>query len=239
LVIAHRGDTRDHLENTLPAIESAVKLGVDGIEVDLQLTRDERVVLFHDDDLKRLAQREGTIQDFSLAELQKIPLINRGSIPTLEDLLDLAGKHCLLNLEIKTLPHCYAPGDGRLEKKIAECLHRFSLDESILMSSFHPLPLWRMKRLSPHLKRGVLFEDHYGIHRMLMGWTSPFSINAPFARATKEFVRSAHDAKRRVLVWTVNNEDDISRCLEDGVDGIITDEPRRLKIILERTRGQR
>lgn len=239
LVIAHRGDTKDHLENTLPAIASALKLGVDGIEVDLQLTRDERVVVFHDDDLKRLAGREGTVQDFTWSVLKKIPLLKGGFIPTLEDLLDLAGDRCLLNLEIKTLPHWYAPGDGRLEAKIAEILRNFSLSETILMSCFHPLPLWRMRGLAPHLKRGVLFEKHYPLHRAALPFTSPFSLHPPLARVTTAFVRSAHDAKRRVLVWTVNAEDDMNRCLETGVDGIITDEPRRLKILIERTRGQR
>ncbi len=237
LVIAHRGDTKADLENTLPAIESALKLGVDGVEVDLQLTRDGHVVLFHDDDLPRLAGREGTIGGLTLPECKALRLTGNGTVPTLEELLDLAKDRCLLNLEIKTHPHGWTPGDGRLERKIAEILARFSLAETILMSSFHPLPLWRMRRLAPHLKRGVLFESKYWVHRMAMPFTSPFSIHAPLARATEAIVKAAHDAGRRFLVWTVNTEDDMKHCLEAGVDGIITDEPRRLKTLLQRPSG--
>lgn len=234
LIIAHRGDTKAGLENTLPAIESALQSGVDGVEVDLQLTRDGRVVLFHDDGLRRLAGRDGTIGDLTLAECRALKLTGNSSIPTLEELLDLTRDRCLLNLEIKTRPHWWAPGDGRLEATIADTLGKFSMAESILISSFHPLPLWRMRRMAPHLKRGVLFESKYWVHRMALPFTAPFSIHAPLAQVTEAFVKAAHDAGRRFLVWTVNAEDDMKRCLEAGVDGIITDEPRRLKAHLQK-----
>src|SRR5262245_36503806 len=112
LIIAHRGDTHAALENTMTAFESALTLGVDGIEMDLQLSRDGRVVVFHDDDLLRLAGRPGSIEDFTLAELERIPLSNGGRIPTLEDVLDLIRDRCLLNLEIKTKPRWHAFGSG-------------------------------------------------------------------------------------------------------------------------------
>src|SRR5262245_45207319 len=99
LVIAHRGDTHAALENTMPAFESALKLGVDGIEMDLQLSRDGRVVVFHDDDLERLAGRPGSVSELNWTELENIPLASGGRIPTLETLLDLARDRCLLNLE--------------------------------------------------------------------------------------------------------------------------------------------
>jgi glycerophosphoryl diester phosphodiesterase len=228
LVIAHRGDTKGPLENTMPAFESALKLGVDGIELDLQLSRDGHVVAFHDDDLRRLAGREGGVGDFTLEELRGIPLKDGTKIPTLAEILDLVRDRCLLNLEIKTKPHWYSFGSGKLEEAITRALKARGLGETILMSSFHPLPLWRMRLLAPALKRGVLFEKHYALHRMAMPFTAPFSVNAPLDHTTQALVKAAHDAGRRFLVWTVNAENDMKRCLEIGVDGIITDEPRRL-----------
>jgi len=212
----------------MPAFEAALKLGADGIECDLQLSRDGRVVIFHDDDLKRLAGRDGEIRRFTLTQLQDIVLSDDGRIPALEDLLDLARDSCLLNIEIKTKPHWHAFGAGLLEKAVAETLKKFRLDETILVSSFHPMPLWRMRLLAPHLRRGVLFESKYWLHRIPMPFTAPFSIHPPMPYATESFIRAAHDAGRRVLVWTVNAENDIKRCLENGVDGIITDEPRKV-----------
>lgn len=237
LCIAHRGDTQIGVENTLPAIESALKLGVDGIEVDLQITRDGRVILFHDDDLRRLADRPQSIGDLDLADIRSVRLQKEGTIPSLEELLDLVRDRCLLNLEVKTKPHWYTPGDGRLEAATALALRKFGLEESILISSFHPFPLWRMRRQNPRLKRGVLFEHAYGAHRLVMPLTAPFSINAPLMRTTAALVKAVHDAKRRFLVWTVNDENDMKRCLEIGVDGIITDEARRLKELLQRPSG--
>jgi glycerophosphoryl diester phosphodiesterase len=228
LVIAHRGDTHAALENTMPAFESALRLGVDGIECDLQLSRDGRVVVFHDDDFTRLAGRPGRVDQLDFEELRKMPLSKDGRIPALEDLLELARDRCLLNLEIKTKPRWHAFGSGRLEKAVVEALKKFGLSESIVISSFHPMPLFRMRRLAPHLKRGVLFESKYWLHRMAMPMTAPSSIHPPLKFATTALIRSAHDAGRRVLVWTVNADDDIKKCLVMGVDGIITDEPRKL-----------
>ncbi|HEX5036696.1 MAG TPA: glycerophosphodiester phosphodiesterase family protein [bacterium] len=239
MIIAHRGDTHAGLENTMPAFESALKLGIDGIECDLQLSRDGRVVVFHDDDFSRLADREGKLGHFTFDELSKIRLAKDGRIPALEDLLELVRDRCLLNLEIKTKPRWHAFGSGRLERAVVDALKKFGLGDSIVVSSFHPMPLFRMRRLAPHLKRGVLFESKYWLHRMAIPLTAPSSLHPPLKFATPSLIHSAHDAGRRVLVWTVNAEDDMKKLWESGVDGIITDEPRRLQAILQGTSGQR
>jgi glycerophosphoryl diester phosphodiesterase len=86
-----------------------------------------------------------------------------------------------------------------------------------------------MRLLAPEVRRGVLFESSYWIHRMLFPFTRPASLNVPVAHATEALVRAAHEAGRRILVWTVNDENDMKQCLEIGIDGIITDEPQRLQ----------
>lgn len=234
LAIAHRGDTKAGVENTLPAVESALKMGVDGVEVDLQLTRDGRVVLFHDDNLLRLGSVDAAIGKKTLAELKTLALSDsrshQGTIPTLEDLLDLVRDRVLLNLEIKR----HWSFSAALEQRTVSLLREFRLRDSILVSSFYPLTLFRMRRLAPEIARGYLFEKYFWIHRGIIPWVRPFSMNSPRSYATKNFVESHHRAGRRVFVWTVNDEDDMRVCMESGVEGIITDEPRRLLTLLNR-----
>lgn len=234
LVIAHRGDTKTAVENTLPAIESALKMGVDGVEVDLRLTADGRVVLFHDDDLLRLASMSGTVEEKRFAELRALSLSDarshQGTIPTLDDLLDLVRDRALLNLEIKGRWSFSAA----LERQTTSLLRQFRLRDSVLVSSFHPLALFRMRRLAPEIARGYLFEKYLWIHRILIPWVRPFSMNVPGSYATKNFVEAHHCAGRRVFVWTVNDEDDMKTYMGSGVDGIITDEPQGLLTLLNR-----
>lgn len=233
LTIAHRGDTKTGVENTLPAIESALKMGVDGIEVDLRLTRDGHVVLFHDDDLCRLGSISGSVEEKTLEELKEIQLSAgrsiRGTIPTLEHLLDLVKDQVLLNLEIKVR----SSFSWALEREIVSTLRNFRLGESVLLSSFHPLALCRIRRLGPEFARGYLFEDKLWLHRIFLPWTSPFSLNPPLSHTTETVVKAQHRRGRRVFVWTVNDEDDMKRCMDAGVDGLITDEPRRLLTLLQ------
>ncbi len=226
-IIAHRGDTETSLENTLPAFASALSLKVDGIELDVRLTSDGRIVAFHDDDLKRLAGLPQKIETSPWDTLKKIPLQHPSgefSIPLLSDVLDLAKDKVMLNIEIKTQRHWISP----MERPLLKLLREFKLSDSILISSFHPIALHRMKSLAPNLARGYLFEKTSWLQRRMVSWVAPKTLNAPLAYASQVAVNQAHKDGLGFLVWTVNSEDDMKRCIDFGVDGIITDEPRRL-----------
>lgn len=230
LVIAHRGDTTKALENTLPAMEAALKLGVDGIETDLRLTRDGEVVLFHDDDFQRLAGRKGSVETSTLAELRALRLRDGSSIPTLVELLELAAKKLLLNLEIKGFSWIHPT----LEKRTLEILQKFGLKESILLSSFHPLTLWRLRRLAPEFKRGYLFEDTWlgkTSFSTLSSVIDPFSIHPPRTVVTEEFAKKY---SQPIFVWTVNEEDAMEKFIRLKIHGLITDQPERLLRLLNR-----
>ncbi len=230
LVIAHRGDTHKHLENTLPAFASALKLGVDGVELDLQLTRDGVIVVFHDEDLRRLAERPEKIGHTGFSDLKKVKLKGGASIPTLDDLLDLVGDKLLLNLELKT-SHYF---QGGLEEAVAKRLKTYKHKDRIILSSFNPLALIRLKVLCPKIRRGYLFENKFFLHRFLLPIPKCYSLHAPFAHASRKKVEETHERGKKFFVWTVNDEGAMNRCLNMGVDGIITDKPRLLQKLLKR-----
>lgn len=229
-MIAHRGDTKAALENTLPAFEAALKLGVDGIELDLQLSKDGEVVVFHDEDLQRLAGRPEKISKMTLREIQNVRLKNSDArIPTLSELLDLVKDRGLLNLELKAVRFC----SSTLEEKTARWVEAFNLSESILISSFYTHALWRLKKIAPYLNRGYLFEKYSRWHRGLIPLIEPFSVNAPLSGASQEFIDAMHQSSWKVFVWTVNHENDMKRLIQGGIDGMITDDPRKLISLLK------
>lgn len=229
LVIAHRGDTKTATENTLPAVESALRMGVDGVEVDLQITQDQNVVVFHDQDLSRLAGIKKKIKNCSWKELQEISLKDGSKIPTLEDLLDFVQGRLLINLELKVFSGYLPSYEGQLVKRVGEILKNYPHKETLLFSSFHPFVLRRIQQLLPTIKTGYLFDRYSLLHRFLISKINPFSIHPSLSYFFKDPLQKP---KRRTFVWTVNNEDDMKMCIEQGANGLITDEARKLLALL-------
>ncbi len=231
LVIAHRGNTEKHLENTLPAFDAALKSKVDGVELDLQLTLDGTIVVFHDRNLKRLAGVSKNLESLTYPELKKIKLQKKYIIPTLDDFFDLVGNKFLINLELKS--HHYLNGD--LEVALAKKLKNYKYSENLILSSFNPLSLLRMKVLCPKIKRGYLFEDKFYLHyHLLLPVPKCYSLHSPLKEMSAEKVLSTHKRGKKFFVWTVNHENDMRACIEAGVDGIITDQPSLLQKILNK-----
>ncbi|MBI2500010.1 MAG: hypothetical protein HYW02_00735, partial [Deltaproteobacteria bacterium] len=184
------------------------------------------LIIFHDKTLKRLADRDDNIEELTSSSIRQIDL--QGShLPTLEELLDLVQDKLLLNLEIKTVRY----RSSVVEKKLLATLRAFGLGSSILVSAFHPLPLYRLSHLAPELKRGYLCWNRYlrTRHRLLVEKkVGPSSLNIALEDATQKTVRSGQARGRRIFVWTVNEPDDMNRMVSWGVDGVFSDRPDRL-----------
>ena len=236
LVIAHRGYTQNQTENTLEAVEAAMRLGADGVEVDLRLSADGELVVFHDDTLQRPADCRESVEAMTLSDLKQVLLRGKNHLPTLKELLDLVRDKILLNLEIKTVRYF----SQAVERRLLETLKSFGLGPSILISSFHPLPLIRLRRLAPQLKRGYLVDTSYFKTRprkIFSRWIAPFSLNPSRKMMSSELVQKTHAAGQQIFVWTVNGED-VKKALSLELDGIFTDEPDKLLDALGRPRHQ-
>jgi glycerophosphoryl diester phosphodiesterase len=155
--IAHRGyhdASNGRIENTLQAVRAAIEHRF-AIEVDLQLTKDGAVVVFHDETVDRLMQAEGRVDSFTLAELQAIPFKNGDDrVPTLAELFSTVAGKVPLVLELKS----EFKGDRRLEHAVAPILGAYG-GPAVLMS-FDPESMAAMKRLLPHIPRGIV-ADRY------------------------------------------------------------------------------
>jgi len=158
---AHRGCSQVCPENTLCAFEKAASIkGLTGIELDIQMTRDGHIVVFHDERVERVTNGIGELRYFTLAELKKLT-IDGGSgrkeqIPEIEDVLSLLEDKLRgglkLNIELKNSIVSY---EG-MEKKIIDLIHVRNLQDYILYSSFSAMSIERLKRLDPKAETGIL-----------------------------------------------------------------------------------
>lgn len=236
-VWAHRGATEHAPENTIAAFHAAIELGVAGIELDVQRTRDGVLVVIHDEQVERTSNGHGKVANLTFDELRAFDFSHghrshRGiRIPTLQEVLDLvAPTDVLLNVELKNGIELY-PG---MNLEVAELAERCGLADRLLYSSFNHYSLAELRgRVAPS-QLGLLYSDglyepwHYA-KRFGAGAIHP-NVLIPLNDAG--LVHHCHDAGIAVNVWTVNEEPDIALLAGLGVDAIITDAPERARQII-------
>ena len=232
LRIAHRGASGTTPELTRAAFLRALELGVDMIELDVQLTKDGYLVVIHDHDLKRTTGDSGRVRERTLAEIKQLdagswfdPRFKGESILSLEEVIEVVGRRAMLNVEIKS-----PPGDwsSTALKTVAVLTHAGLLGTTVI-SSFEMQALQKVRELSPAARLGVLwhqpdFDDAWTWARELAAWSFH-----PWSKVLAEDgVAEAHRRGLRVLTWTVNDPEEIEQMVGFGVDGIISDFPERL-----------
>jgi glycerophosphoryl diester phosphodiesterase len=246
LIIAHRGGATEFTENTIPAFQRAIRIGADGIETDLRITRDGVVVIYHDDEYGRVegvGRRKPAqpISEMSYAELTARTLApvgeDRGGsrVPTLDALLHEV-KSGLLNIELKGGPHL----DRLTEQTISSLKGYSGLDRVVLESP--DLATARKFRLAlgPQLKlhlnpgydRSASYEE--SLKRVLA--FRPHSISVSYRRANFEIIDQAHQAGVEVWVWTVDSPEIAQALALLGADAIKTDRPTLLLDLFRRRR---
>ena len=254
LVIAHRGASDEEPEHTLRAYRRAFRHGADGVECDVRLTADHHLVCVHDRRVERTSNGAGVVSALELARLEQMDWASwkiadrpgdtewpeadpeRGHLLTLRRLLDtLVDTH----QEVVTLIETKHPTrhGSDVEKTLVQVLRSFDLADGdrpgrphVRMMSFSLRALQRAQRLAPNLPLVYLVDA--ALPKLTWDGTLPKGIDAigldvrmlrkrKAAKGIKAFRRRGHD----VYVWTVDRDDDVDRCLELGVDVIITNRP--------------
>ncbi len=240
LNIAHQGANELAPANTLPAFLKAAELGADGVELDAHLSADGVVVVLHDFTVDRTTDGSGRVTELPLAALKELdagswfdPAFAGERIPTLEEVFAAVGDRLLIDVELKVLPR---QNDG-LEAAVVRLVERHGLADRVLLSSFNPLALRRVRRLAPHLPIGFLYRATplFRLARFLawlMRGLRPefFNLHGPLVRPAD--VRRAHARGQRLIAWTVDEPERMRELVAWGVDGIITNRPDRLQEVL-------
>lgn len=207
-------------ENTLASFQLALDMGCPWLELDVYAVEGELVVI-HDDTLERTTNGRGNVMDKSFAELRALDAGDGQLIPTLTEVIELVNRRAVINIELKG-PGTAAPVSRLLDDR---CARGWSPDDFLISSFKHD----ELALASPAYRRGALFgrrsrADPVAAARRLDAW----SINLDLAMVTREIVDRAHAAGFKLLVYTVNEPDDIDRMRALGVDGIFTNFPDRV-----------
>lgn len=243
LNIGHRGAAGEAPENTLPAFELALAQGADGIEFDVQLSRDGVPVVIHDPTLDRTTPGSGRVCEHNISALRRLDAGSwfntrhpararsryKGSkIPLLLEVLEwVRDKQCLAFLEIKEGGDVY-PG---IEAKILDAIDRAGIMPLITVISFNLPTLRRLRRMDSRIALGIDYT------RPVLAVRRARSIGAKtllphWAFASWRLLSRAHRAGIQILVWDLDQPRWMRRKISDGVDGIVTDYPARLAEVL-------
>ncbi|PCF41202.1 glycerophosphoryl diester phosphodiesterase membrane domain-containing protein [Staphylococcus delphini] len=220
-IIAHRGFVKKGVENSRESLKAAGDLKVDYVELDVVMTQDQQFVVIHDNELKRLTGQEGTVQDMTLSELQKLTLHQgdwTSKIMTLDEAVQQA-KRQQTQLLIELKPYGKEPANyiDLLLKKVNQ-LHIGQHGK--LMSLDYEL-ISQIKKRTDAIECGYVIPFQIGD---LPQTNLDFYLIEDFSY-TPNLVTQAHHMHKQLYVWTINGENDIVKYLNTPVDGIITDDP--------------
>ncbi|GAB6100581.1 glycerophosphodiester phosphodiesterase [Halanaerocella petrolearia] len=232
LKIGHRGAAALAPENTLVSFRKAINLGVDMIELDIQLTKDQELVVFHDHDLNRIAGVDVQIKELTLAELKKFDIgswfskeFKNEKIPTLQEVIQLVNGQVKLNIELKP----------RVDKKqiliqnLVTILEKEDFKEEVIISSFNHSLLKYLKEIDSSLKTAILIVALPVNPVKVIDEASADGIHPNYLVVNKELIDKIQEEGYFLNTWTVNDESQINQLEEMDVDGIITDDPDLFK----------
>ncbi len=223
LIIGHRGAAGTHPENTLASIAAAIAAGADWVEIDIRAIDGELVVL-HDERLERTTNGQGSVYDLTVDELRRLDAGDGERIPLLREVFALIAARCGLNIEIKQTD--LVPELAALLRKVLHALPAWR--GKIMVSSFLREPMQEFAARKPAGVELAALSDHDSAatlgFALALGATA---LNVSLAELSDSVVTMAHERDLRLLVYTVNETDDMARCRRLGVDGIFTDYPAR------------
>ena len=211
-VIAHRGASFFEPENTIRAIEKAIKMDADFVEVDVRMSKDNELVIMHDADINRTTNGNGLVKDYSLQELKKFDAGNRETIPTLDEIISCVKDRIGLVIEIKE------PGT---EVKILEKINENNL-ENVILTSFYHKSIKNAGKMDHSVDAGIIFTGQPVDVNQMASNAGANIIFPGYKYLDDDLIKQAHRNDISVYPWTIDNPKIFEKFVEMGVDGIVT-----------------
>lgn len=221
---AHRGYSAKYPENTLLAFRKAIDAGCDGIVINVQLSRDGFVVVFHDETLERTTNGKGAVADYTLQELQALNAGAGQTIPTLESYFQLAS-----SANIVTIIECNLPDDPKhaLEKEVLSLIAKWSLGEKVIIASHNYTAISHCKQLAPHIEYGLIVTSKQEFPAALNALkTNEIEFLHPNLHCLDEtLLKECHKHNLLLNVGVVNTLAGLSQLANEHAVGLITNDP--------------
>ena len=234
LLFGHRGAPHFEPENTIPSFLRAISDGCNAIELDVHRTRDGHLVVFHDDTLERITNGTGRVAEHTLAELKALnaAAIWKGrqeQIPTLQEVVDALPKRVIFNFEIKDFSFF---SEQRIELELIRFIRDNNMRDRVVLSSFNPLNIWRVKMADAKIFTALLWYDptflslrHFvGVHLSHPDLLHPFKENMNWGVNFWSRIKGIP-----MHVWLVNDEQGMKTFAQDPrIKGIMSDDSKLL-----------
>ena len=241
LIWGHRGASGYAPENTLASFRKAVELKADGIELDIQLTKDRQIVVIHDEWIDRTSDGKGFVKDYTLEELRHfnfnktIENASHADIPLMREVFELIEPTDLtINIELKTGIFDY---EG-IEEMILDMTREFNMEDRVIYSSFNHYSIMKIQKLNPKAPTAFLCQDgpldfpvyaaKYGVQAV-----HPWFVNLRFP----DFMKQSRERGLLVNTWTPNEPEHIAMCAKMGVDAVITNYPDVARRVIDEVCG--
>ncbi len=249
-VISHRGANLDAPQNTIPAFERSLEIGVDGFETDIHLSSDGVPVICHNYTIDETSNGKGEVKSMTYDELRSYDFgswfnekFKGTKLPSVEEFLVLCETADIeiMNIEIKPP----LDGDMSIVAKTIDAVKAHGLFDKLLISSFSADVLVECKKVDPNCKTGYLYapDKKHCYTQMLFGYVEFAKkikadyLHPHFLSVNRRYVRRLHENGIGINVWTVDKEKIARKLLKLGVDGIITNDPIMVNGLIENFKG--
>ena len=219
-IVAHRGYVAKGVENSLEALEAAAKEKASYVEMDILLTKDHQFVVMHDYNLKRLAGVDKDVKDMTLAEVQGLEIQQDGHtshIPSFEEFVTRA-KELKMPLLVELKPHGAEPEN--YVDLFVQKMKELGVEKDYPTMSLDLSVMEKVEKKAPEIKTGYVIPIQFG---QFEDYPVDFFAIEDFSYQ-EDLVTQAHEMKKELYVWTINDEQKLTAYLQRPVDGIITDE---------------
>lgn len=223
-IVAHRAGSLFAPENTLPALEKAIKSNADYAEIDIQQSKDKELIILHDTNFKRTTGVNKNVWDVTYDEIKTYdagsyysPEFENTRIPTLEQMIQKANGKIKLMIELKINGH-----ESNLEEDTINLIKKYNFENQCVIASMNLEVLHKIKELDKNIKTvyitPIIFGEYYGMKDVDM-----FSIESTFI--DRNVIFRIHSNDKKVFVWTINEDEAMKKLLSLPIDGIVTDNP--------------
>lgn len=213
LKVGHRGAKAYEIENTLDSFKKAIELGANAVEMDVQKSRDGKLVIIHDDNLKRVFGKDAVVGQSALKELKQL---TENKIPTLQEALEFIDDRVeKILVELKKVGY---------EKEVLDTVKKEKLRDRVIIVSFHEQALSNIRLLDKEIEMGLIYARHKKPIDTALKLNAQYLVPLYRFVHTKD-VENSHKKNLKIIVWTINTEQEAKEYLAKGVDGIASDKP--------------
>ena len=233
---AHRGSSKYFPENTILSLKEGIKSGSNGLEIDVHKTKDNKLVVIHDEDIQRTFKGKGLVKNMTLEELRNFKCRNKNfednlecRIPTLSEVLDIIkDTNVILNIELKTDEIHYED----IEKDVIELVNRYGLKRQIILSSFNHESIRICREIDSEIETGLLYYKEIENVVQYAKKLGANAIHLDLRVVSEELIKEANENNIKVNIYTVNSPIYMRKLIKAGVNGIFTDYPDLLDEII-------